>query len=158
MPTLLPGTVNRILSVLFLLLGAGNNLCASASLQNLKFTGILAIDRKVQVCLLDPQSGRAVWLTVGEPADGLWAESFDPTGESVVVRAGEARRKVFLREAKVASLPVAYLPDGTVDWFHMQLSEKEKEKEANLLMWDILEVGRLARLGKLPPGEGRGSR
>ncbi|MGH8019413.1 MAG: hypothetical protein ACREIA_14210 [Opitutaceae bacterium] len=121
---------------------------ATANLSRLELAGFLTLGDEVQVCVSDHQTGQSAWLIVGEQTSGVWAAHFDPKAESVVLRMGEEMRTLQLREARVRNLPVARLPDGSVDWFHMNLSDKEKEHVADLMMWDILEVGRLARLGR----------
>ncbi|BET67622.1 hypothetical protein ASA1KI_25400 [Opitutales bacterium ASA1] len=121
---------------------------AARVLGELEFTGILELGERREFCLQHRTTGHAQWLVVGGEADGLRVVSYDPTREVVEVRYGAARREIAMREAKVTAQIVARTADGSVDWAHMRLSEKEKEREAELLMWDILEVGRKARLAR----------
>jgi hypothetical protein len=121
---------------------------AAHVLGELEFTGILELGERREVCLQHRTTGHAKWLVVGSESDGLRVVSYDAARETVDVRYGTVRREIVLREAKVAAQIVARTADGSVDWAHMRLSEKEKEREAELLMWDILEVGRKARLAR----------
>ncbi len=139
----------------FLLWCCCGALCASSAapdtltnLSQLELSGYLVLGDEAQVCVADRQTRRSAWLVVGEPAGGVWAERFDPEDESVLLRQGQETRLLNLRDARARELPVARLPDGSVDWFHMNLSEKEKEHVADLMMWDILEIGRQARRGR----------
>ncbi len=119
-----------------------------------ELTGILAVGSEVQVCLVDTPTQKTTWLTVGHPSESLQAEAFDASRESVLLRSGNETRWVGLRRARVADLPVARLADGAVDWFHMKLPDAEKAREADLLMWDILEVGRQASLRRAQTNSG----
>ncbi len=108
-------------------------------------TGIVQIGGQSHVCLANTRDGRATWYTVGAQRDGLWVQSVDAATDEVVVRSGSTQIRIGLRQAVIQELGVARLDDGSVDWVHMKMSDAEKAHEAQLLMWDILEVGRLAR-------------
>lgn len=125
---------------------------AIGNLNALELSGIMTIGQEVQACLSDSKTRQAAWFVVGAERDGLQVETYDPAREAVLVRDGDRTRWITLRQAHIQSLPVARLEDGSVDWFHMKLSDKEKEQEAQSLMWDILEVGRLARQARAHRG------
>jgi len=122
---------------------------ATGRLERLELSGVMTLGGRVEVCLADRDSGRSFWLVVGESRDGLRAEDYDLETDAVLVRAGDATRWIRMREASIQNAPVWYLSDGSVDWLHMQMTDEEKVQEASMMMWDILEIGRLKRAGKL---------
>lgn len=106
---------------------------------------------KQAVCLLEPCSGHARWLTIGIERSGLLAERYDAEQNAVLVRAGGQSRWFKMRRNEIRSIPIARNEDGTVDWIHMKMTEREKEREAQALQWDILSIsylGRSEQLGK----------
>lgn len=128
-------------------------------LRMLDLRGVVRIDDQVRVCFVDAVSNKATWVTVGAEGEGLVADEYDPDKAAVLARSGTATRWFTLRETRIMPVPIAVLADGSVDVFHMSLSEKEKAEEARAMLGDILEVARLGRAGKLGNrGSKQGSR
>lgn len=115
----------------------------------LDFRGVVSVNGETRVCFVDTVTNKSKWLTVGTPDGELSADEYDPVQTAVLARSGESTRWFKLRETRVVPIPIAVLADGSVDVFHMSLTEKEKAEEARAMLGDILEVGRLGRAGKL---------
>lgn len=123
---------------------------AGSVLARLELVGVLALGSQVQVCLADRSAQTSGWFKVGDGPGDIAITAYDPVREAAQVRVGAESRWILLQQGRVTELPVLRLPDGTIDPVHARMTEKQKAREAEMLMWDILEVGRQARLGSLP--------
>ena len=128
---------------------------ASATLQ---LAGISVIEPKTYVLLVDtPSTGksRSRWLAVGTKADDLEVLSCDVDKNEAVVRVGSDLRTLALRKpaaSNAGTVPAAYaaqsppLPlvspaGGAMPQVAPLVTREEKEREARMLVSDLLEIG-----------------
>jgi hypothetical protein len=121
----------------------------------LELRGVVRFGGETRVCFVDTVSNKAKWVTVGTGSEGLTADEYDAAQTAVLARSGESTKWFKLRETRVVPVPIAVLADGSVDAFHMSLTEKEKAEEARAMLGDLLEVARLGRAGKLGNGQSK---
>jgi hypothetical protein len=113
--------------------------------------GILRSKSEIRVCFVDTRNEKSVWLTVGAASSGIIAEQYDSARGAVLARSGGTSRWFQLRENKVVPIPIALMDDGSVDTFHMSLTEEQKADEARAMHGDLLELAWLGRTGRLKP-------
>lgn len=113
-----------------------------------EFSGVIVAGSSVLVNIADVQARRSTWITVGQSADGIDAVSYDPKTENVVVRIAKQTKTLTLKKptvaahagpvlATVAVAPTVPLPPPS--------SPAEAEREARMLVSDLLEIGMAQR-------------
>lgn len=110
-----------------------------------ELVGILATSKQVRVGITDTATHRSFWIPVGKSAEGVEVVSCDPSGDRAVVRIG-GELKTLVMHAKSApasggpAAPMAtnFAPPPTTA-NAKQIAEQEKE--ARMLVSDLLEIG-----------------
>lgn len=118
-------------------------------LDQAELTGATSLDGLTRVCIQDSATRRTRWLTVGEAAQDMAALEFNAESCTVLIQVGGARRWIGLRAAQIAELTLPRLEGGAIDWDHLRMSEAQKEREAEAMMTDMMEISLLARTGRL---------
>lgn len=131
---------------------------ATAAPTDLEFTGVLLAGPQTQVCITRKQVRRSSWIRVGDSSDGIEVVSHDAPKESVVVRVGGVTHELKLKTAApmTAAAPAATLRPvvapvalpsaaGTLQAPLIDppppVTIAEKEREARMLVSDLLEIG-----------------
>jgi len=139
-------------------LPAGATAAAPAALATLQLAGISVIEPKTYVLLVDtPNAGksRSRWLAVGTRTDDLEVLSCDADKNEAVVRVGSDLRTLALRKpagANGGTGPAAYATQsppmplvgpagGALPQVAPLVTREEKEREARMLVSDLLEIG-----------------
>ena len=138
-------------------LPAGAPAVAPAESATLQLAGISVIEPKIYVLLVDTTNAgksRSRWLAVGTKADDLEVLSCDVDKNEAVVRLGSDLKTLTLRKpAGVQSGPVPGLPSpplslplagpagGAMPQVAPLVTREEKEREARMLVSDLLEIG-----------------
>jgi len=122
---------------------------ADTGLETLELTGVSTLGGQTRVCLTDRAAGRSRWIEIGAGEDGFLALAYDPARDAVHVQRGVADRWVPLRKATITALTLPRTEGGAIDWVHLRMSDREKAREAEAMVTDILEVAQLGRAGKL---------
>ncbi|MBX7122346.1 MAG: hypothetical protein K1X42_09470 [Opitutaceae bacterium] len=117
---------------------------AATAPSSYEFTGVIIAGKNIMVNIADVAAKRSVWVSIGRSEDGINALSYDAKAESVVVRIADQNRTLFLKKpavaansgpavATVAIAPTVPLPPPS--------SPAEAEREARMLVSDLLEIG-----------------
>lgn len=117
---------------------------AAAAPASYEFTGVIVAGKNVMVNITDVAAKRSVWVGIGKSEDGIDALSYDAKAESVAVRMADQTRTLLLKKpavaatsgpvvATVAVAPTVPLPPPS--------SPAEAEREARMLVSDLLEIG-----------------
>jgi hypothetical protein len=122
----------------------------SGILDRFELSGVTRIGDLVQLCLVEAPSQKARWLTLGMADDGLTATRYDAEKCAVLMRMGDEERWIAMRRGAVAELPLVRRDDGTIDYTHMALTDRQKEKKAAMQHWELMEVSRLGRVNAAP--------
>ncbi len=117
----------------------------SAPWDGLQLSAVAHVGEVVDVCLVGPSAAQGRWLRVGIADHGMLALRYDAGREAVLLRAGDREQWMGLRRATVAILPQVKKDDGTIDFAHMALSNREKARKAAVQHWEMLEAARLSR-------------
>jgi len=137
-------------------LPAGAAAAAPAESAALQLAGISVIDPKIYVLLVDTTNAaksRSRWLAVGTKADDLEVLNCDVDKNEVVVRVGAELRTLTLRKpagtkgAAAPGLPGQSPPmplvgpaGGALPQVAPLLTNQEKEREARMLVSDLLDI------------------
>jgi len=135
-------------------LPAGATAAAPAGSATLQLAGISVIEPKTYVLLVDTTNtakSRSRWLAVGTKADDLEVLSCDVDKDEAVVRVGSDLKTLTLRKpagtpsgpmpvfpAQSSPLPLIGPAGGIVTPL---VTREEKEREARMLVSDLLEIG-----------------
>jgi hypothetical protein len=139
-------------------LPAGATGAAPAESSTLQLAGISVIEPKIYVLLVDTTSAaksRSRWLAVGTKADDLEVLSCDVDNDEAVVRVGSEVRTLALRKptaAKAGAMSAAFASQspptplvgpagGALPQVAPLVTREEKEREARMLVSDLLEIG-----------------
>ncbi|QYM79892.1 hypothetical protein K0B96_04550 [Horticoccus luteus] len=115
--------------------------------ETLQLSGVIASGESVLVNLTDSQTKRSLWIPVGKTVDDIEVLSCDLKTDTVVVRAKGQVKTLKLRTATIVTAPasaplapsvIASGPDGAPAPL---LTQAEQEREARMLVSDLLEIG-----------------
>jgi hypothetical protein len=123
----------------------------------LQLAGISVIEPKTYILLVDttnPAKSRSRWLAVGTKADDLEVLSCDVDKDEAVVRVGSDLKTLTLRKpagahggampglsAQPPPLPLVGPAGGALPQVAPLVTREEKEREARMLVSDLLEIG-----------------
>lgn len=110
----------------------------------LEFTGVIVTGKTVLLNLTDPQAKKSFWVALGKAEEGVEALDYDRRQDAATVKVrGETRRLVMKQPVVAASsgnsaatvvvAPVVPLPPPS--------TPAEAEREARMLVSDLLEIG-----------------
>lgn len=124
---------------------AGAATPAAAAPEAHEFTGVIVSGAGVLVNLTDTQARRSVWIAVGKTVDGIEVLEYDRKADAVSVRlkGGELKR-LALRQPAVAATSgatVATVAVAPVVPLPPPATPQEAEREARMLVSDLLEIG-----------------
>jgi hypothetical protein len=139
-------------------LPAGTTAASPAASATLQLAGISVIEPKTYVLLVDTTNAgksRSRWLAVGTKADDLEVLSCDVDKDEAVVRIGSDLRTLPLRKpagSNAGTVPAAYATQsppmplvgpagGALPQVAPLVTREEKEREARMLVSDLLEIG-----------------
>lgn len=145
---------------------ASENAATDPDLEALQFCGVMALGDERSFNFTDPRTRKSFWLPANGTEQGFSVESYDSTGEKVVVRRGSFTRTIPLRKTVVASsgpaaggrvvvpvatnaTPAAPRPPGSgVDEIKNPKTPeeiKQAEFEARMLVSDLMDISYRAR-------------
>ncbi|MBE2214494.1 MAG: hypothetical protein IAE82_11540 [Opitutaceae bacterium] len=119
------------------------------ALDAFELTGVASAGGLTRVCLTDRATRVSRWLVVGAATEGLVATEFDRARDAVRLQHGAESRWVGLRRAEIVAMALPTREHGAIDWAHLRLSDKEKAREAEAMVTDIMEVAQEGRTGRL---------
>ncbi|MBI5381805.1 MAG: hypothetical protein HZA31_07890 [Opitutae bacterium] len=135
-------------------LSAGTSAAAVIENAPLQLAGITIIEPKTYVCLVDATKNRGRWLAVGTKIDELEVISCDTVREEAVVRVGAETKTLPLRKpasskggiASKVPEPAPSIPNvgpagGALPPVAPLLTREAQEREARMLVSDLLEIG-----------------
>ena len=138
-------------------LPAGGTAAAPAESATLQLAGISVIEPQIYVLLVDTANAgksRSRWLAVGAKVDDLAVLSCDVDKDEAVVRVGSEVKTLALRKpAGAKGGPIPGLPSqsppmplvgpagGVMPQVAPLVTREEKEREARMLVSDLLEIG-----------------
>jgi len=138
-------------------LPAGGTAAAPAESATLQLAGISVIEPQIYVLLVDTANAgksRSRWLAVGAKVDDLAVLSCDVDKDEAVVRVGSEVKTLALRKAAgskggaIPGLPSQSPPmplvgpaGGIMPQVAPLVTREEKEREARMLVSDLLEIG-----------------
>ncbi|MBP7141103.1 MAG: hypothetical protein KBA71_04305 [Opitutaceae bacterium] len=117
---------------------------AAAAPSAYEFTGVIVAGKNVTVNITDVAAKRSVWVAIGKSADGIDALSYDTKAESVVVRIADQARTLLLKKPAVAAVSGAAIATVAISPtvpLPPPSSPAEAEREARMLVSDLLEIG-----------------
>ncbi|MDD3180899.1 MAG: hypothetical protein PHQ04_11205 [Opitutaceae bacterium] len=143
----------------------GSSPVVDSQLDQLEFTGVSVIGREIFVSVIDRKTGRGGWLPLKtQGTDGLIAENYDAKKDEITVRLGSRTKVLSLGRAKVtasatlpapagpaaaptpqATAPSASPPPHTSPSSGKPPEIEAQEREARLLVSDLLEIGMIQR-------------
>ncbi len=127
-----------------------------------EFTGWVKAGAKTMVCVTHVPEQRSRWIAVGEQADGLKVISHDASAQRIVIQQGGQQHTLSLKRstprpenaavAEAAPMPMPLpapvagepLPVAQVAQ-PVPTTTEEKEREARMLVSDLLEIGMIQR-------------
>jgi hypothetical protein len=157
-PGLLMRAADRELTHESPFLPAGATGAAPADSATLQLAGISVIEPTIYVLLVDTTNAaksHSRWLAVGTKADDLEVLSCDVDKDEAVVRVGSELKTLTLRRpagAKGGAMPAAFAGQsappplvgaagGALPQVAPLVTREEKEREARMLVSDLLEIG-----------------
>ncbi|OIR07411.1 hypothetical protein GALL_103690 [mine drainage metagenome] len=134
---------------------------AVAANAKIQLAGMGVVNGKTWVCLYDTQKKRGHWFAVGTTTDGIEVLSCDDARNQAVIRAGGETITLMLRKptqsrsvavavnpgvAPVITAPPPALPPigaspGGAQPGQPALTQADKEREARMLVADLMEIG-----------------
>lgn len=127
---------------------AGAEAVAPSPLESLELAGVATVGGLTRVCLADRGTKRTRWLAVGERSEDLLVAEYDRQRDAVLVWAGADRRWIAMRKATIVTLSLPRGEHGAIDWAHLAMTDKEKSRDAEAMVTDILEIAQRRRTGK----------
>jgi len=140
----------------FLPAGSGPAGSAARPADTFELAGVAATGSEVEVCIFERATKRSRWIAVGETQDGIKVLRYDGATDHATVTVEGAVKELYLRKASVASngvqAPPVFAPtfappvQAAPAMVQLPLSdakrdEKHDEKEARMLVSDLLEIG-----------------
>ena len=132
-------------------LPTGGVTAAAADSATLQLAGISVIEPKTYVLLVDTANAgksRSRWIAVGSKADDLEVLSCDVDKSEAVVRTGSDVKTLILRKPAgikggtvSSSMPLVGPAGGIMPQVAPLVTREEKEREARMLVSDLLEIG-----------------
>jgi hypothetical protein len=129
---------------------------AAAAESEFEFNGLITAGGRTLVCVTSVRERRSRWIAVGAQADGIKVVNHDPAAQRITIeQAGQSRSLLLKRGTPrpggaapeaVSPLPVpaAPLPVATAAE-PVPTTNEEKEREARMLVSDLLEIGMIQR-------------
>jgi hypothetical protein len=120
-----------------------------------EFNGLVTAGGRTLVCVTSVREQRSRWIAVGAQADGIKVVSHDSAAQRITIeQAGRSRSLQLKRstprpdapaaEASPLPVPAAPLPVAAVAE-PVPTTNEEKEREARMLVSDLLEIGMIQR-------------
>lgn len=110
----------------------------------LEFTGVIVTGKSVLLNLTDTQAKKSFWIGLGKTEEGIEAVDYDRRQDAATVKVrGETRRLVMKQPVVVASsgASAAIVPVAPVVPLPPPSTPAEAEREARMLVSDLLEIG-----------------
>jgi hypothetical protein len=113
-----------------------------------ELTGVIEGGRSVKVCVTRTDLKRSSWIDVGKTEDGIEVLSFDRKTDTVSIRAAGTVHTLRLKlpavagasPAQAVTSQVSVAPAAQIPLPPLTTNE-EKEREARMLVSDLLEIG-----------------
>jgi hypothetical protein len=111
------------------------------TLANLQFASVLSFGRETLISVYDVRTDEGVWIPVGGEADGIRVITYDPENEEVTVLSSGVTARLKLREANFATGGLIRPLPTLEEEYGRPLTVEEQEREARMLVSDLLEIG-----------------
>lgn len=122
---------------------AAANQSATAQ-ESLEFTGVIVTGKTILLNVTDTQSKKSFWVGVGKSEEGIEAIGYDRRQDAATVKVrGETKRLVMKQPVVVGSsgTSAAIVPVAPVVPLPPPSTPAEAEREARMLVSDLLEIG-----------------
>lgn len=109
-----------------------------------EFTGVIVTGKNVLINLTDASAKRSFWIGVGKKNETVELMSYDPKTETISVRLNQETLTLALKQPAVAASSgstVATVPVAPAVPIPPPSSPAEAEREARMLVSDLLEIG-----------------
>ena len=116
----------------------------AAAKDSLEFTGVIVTGQTVLLNLTDTQAKKSFWIGVGKSENGVEAVDYDRRQDAATLKVrGETKRLVMKQPVVVASsgTSAATVPIAPVVPLPPPSTPAEAEREARMLVSDLLEIG-----------------
>jgi hypothetical protein len=128
----------------------------AATAAEFEFTGLVSTGARTMVCVTAVPEKRSRWIAVGAQADGIKVVSHDPKAQQIVIEQGGRSLTLALKSSSprpetpadepAGPLPVAAAPLPVAGIAEpVPITDQEKEREARMLVSDLLEIGMIQR-------------
>ena len=110
----------------------------------LEFTGVIVTGKTVLLNLTDTQAKKSFWIGIGKSDNGVEAVDYDRRQDAATLKVrGETKRLVMKQPVVVASsgTSAATVPIAPVVPLPPPSTPAEAEREARMLVSDLLEIG-----------------
>lgn len=122
---------------------AGGSLVAPPP-ETMQLSGVIAAGQSTLVNITDSQTKRSLWIPVGKTVDDIEVLSCDLKTDTVVVRTKGEVKTLKLRTPTIVTAPTGAPPmiaAGPGGGPAPILTQAEQEREARMLVSDLLEIG-----------------
>ena len=113
--------------------------------ETLQLSGIIASGKSVLVNLTDSTTKLSLWIAVGDTVDGIEVLSYETATDTVTVRTKGEVKTLKLRTPTIVNAPAAPLAPASGAAVPTEpaplLTQAEQEREARMLVSDLLEIG-----------------
>jgi hypothetical protein len=117
---------------------------SAAAKDSLEFTGVIVTGQTVLLNLTDTQAKKSFWIGVGKSENDVEAVDYDRRQDAAILKVrGETKRLVMKQPVVVASsgTSAATVPIAPVVPLPPPSTPAEAEREARMLVSDLLEIG-----------------
>jgi hypothetical protein len=114
--------------------------------ETLQLSGVIASGKSILVNITETKTKLSLWIPVGQTTDGVEVLSYDDATDTVAIRVKSEVKKLKLRSATIVdgpntvAAPASPSIAGTVEPAPL-LTQAEQEREARMLVSDLLEIG-----------------
>lgn len=107
-----------------------------------ELVGIIATSSQTLVGITQTATKKSVWIPVGKVVDGIEVVSCDPKQDRAVIRVNGETKTLALRAANVSpAAPGGPATVSTLPALAKPGSQAEQEREARMLVSDLMEIG-----------------
>jgi hypothetical protein len=140
---------------------SGSTQGAAEASQSFEFTGVVATAARTLICVTSTADRRSRWIPLEGRLEGIKVTSYDPVAQQIVIETGGRTHTLALKRPTaraniappaapppVAAMPLPMPPPanaGANIAQAMPTTNEEKEREARMLVSDLLEIGMIQR-------------
>ncbi|HRE04877.1 MAG TPA: hypothetical protein PKX00_04660 [Opitutaceae bacterium] len=109
-----------------------------------EFTGVIITGKTILINLTDAQAKRSFWIPLGKSEEGIEVLDYDRKNDAATVRIRGEQRRLPMKQPTVigtSGITVATVPVAPTVPLPPPSSPAEAEREARMLVSDLLEIG-----------------